>query len=49
MPSGSTQEGYQFSLKGNQSLEIGPVTYSHTGIYEYRLELVIGILKYRKA
>lgn len=41
MPAGSTQEGYQFSLKGNQSLEIGPMTYFDTGIYEYRLELVI--------
>jgi len=41
MPSGSTQGGYQISLKGNQSLEMGPVIYSHTGIYEYRLELII--------
>jgi len=42
MPAGSTQEGYRFSLKENQSVEIGPITYSQTGIYEYRLELVAG-------
>lgn len=42
MPAGSTQERYQFSIRGNQSMEIEPMTYSNTGIYEYRLELVIG-------
>lgn len=42
MPAGSTQERYQFSLMGDQSMEIGPMIYFHTGIYEYRLELVTG-------
>lgn len=42
MPAGSTPEGYQFSLKKNQSMEIGAITYSQTGTYEYKLELVTG-------
>jgi len=40
MPAGSIQDEYQFSLKNDQSLEIEPMTYSQTGIYMYRLELV---------
>jgi len=42
MPAGSTQKGYTLLLKENQSLKIGPITYSNTGVYEYQLKAEIG-------
>lgn len=45
MPADSTAEGYQFSLKENQSIETVPITYFEAGIYEYRLELLNAIEK----
>ena len=41
MPSGSTEEGYVFTVTGNSSAEIGPINYSQPDIYSYELCQVI--------
>ena len=39
MPAGSTAEGYIFTVTGNNSVEIGPLTYNQRGVYRYELGL----------
>jgi pilin isopeptide linkage protein len=41
MPSGSTPEGYVFTITGNNSVEIGSLRYDRQDIYRYRLYQVI--------
>ena len=41
MPSGSTGEGYTFTIAGSHSIEIGPMVYDKASIYRYELYQVI--------
>jgi len=45
MPSGSTKDGYTFTVTGNRSTEIGPLRYSRAGVYRYELSQLIGTKK----
>lgn len=38
LPKGSTGGVYLFSMKGTENKKIGPVSYSHGGVYRYRAE-----------
>lgn len=42
MPDGSTDSGYAFSLKGTTKQSIGPIVFTHAGLYEYEVKPVIG-------
>jgi len=37
MPAGSTAEGYTFLINGDGSAEIGPLTFSRSGVFRYEL------------
>ena len=37
MPEGSTAEGYMFTIAGNKSVEIGPISFSQQGVHRYEL------------
>ena len=37
MPAGGGARGYTFSMAGNGSVEIGPLTYNRQGVYRYEL------------
>ena len=39
LPAGGTDGQYRFSVKGNAQRQIGPITYSHGGVYRYTLSL----------
>lgn len=41
MPNGSTDNGYVFSLEGNENINTEPISFSSTGIYTYQMEQVI--------
>ncbi len=41
MPEGSGADGYEFTLEGNASAEIGPITYEAEGIFEYEITQVV--------
>lgn len=37
MPQGTSNNQYFFSIKGNDCFEVGPVAFSHEGVYRYQL------------
>lgn len=37
LPEGASEEGCRFSLRGSDSLEVGPISYEQAGVYEYLL------------
>ena len=41
MPTGSTLEGYSFTITGNRSAAVGPMSYGQAGIYRYQIYQVI--------
>ena len=41
MPQGSTPDGYTFSIAGTDSLQIGPINFTQSGVFEYELFQVI--------
>ena len=45
MPAGSTAGGYTFTITGNNSIEIGPLSYSQQRVFRYELFQVIGTEK----
>ena len=45
MPEGSTYDGYEFKITGNDSLYIGQFSYKNQGVYRYDLSMVVE--KYR--
>ena len=42
MPEGSTEEGYTFTINGNDSVQLGPLDFSKQSICRYELFQVIG-------
>ena len=40
MPQGSTAQGYDFTMQGNESVQI-PIAYTQAGVYEYEIVQVI--------
>ena len=45
MPAGSTAEGYAFTVTGNNTFEIGLLSYNTPGVYRYELSQVIAVEK----
>lgn len=42
LPDGSNNGVYTFTLTGNEKKQVGPIIYSHAGLYHYRLALCKG-------
>ena len=42
MPQGSTAQGYDFTMQGNESVQI-PIAYTQAGMYEYEIAQIISL------
>ncbi|MCL2562613.1 MAG: hypothetical protein FWE08_01065 [Oscillospiraceae bacterium] len=40
MPGGSTSEGYTFTVTGTDTVQIGPIRFTETGVYVYELRSI---------
>lgn len=46
MPEGAGENGYIFTLSGSQDVQVGPIEYTHGGVYEYTLSPEISEKEY---
>ena len=46
MPEGAGENGYIFTLRGSQDVQVGPIEYTHGGVYEYTLSPEISEKEY---
>lgn len=42
LPQGAREDVYEFTMDGNQKGQIGPITYTYAGVYNYTMNQIIG-------